>query len=454
MRGRNAGMILAASAMCAAASPAQAQENAAALAEEVAALRAKLEAVEAKLAALEAAGKTAPAETKESKKDETSISWRGAPQLSTESGWSFKPRGRFQYDVGYVSSPRGISDPGLGFSNELRRARLGVEGTMPGGLGYKFEVDFADNEVEVTDAILTYQASKNLGFTLGQHNNFQSLEEMTSSRFISFMERAAFTDAFNFERRVGLSVGYARGPFIAQVGVFTDNIEDLSGSGGGLGDENEALSADARVVYAPKAGDTQLHFGGSAHFRDNGDAGNGALATRYRQRPFIHTTDTRFIGTPSLSVTGETHYGLEAAMIRGPLHAAGEVHWLNARTLGRPDPTFFGGYAEIGYFLTGESRGYRGGQFDRTKVRRPIADGGTGAFQLNLRYDHLDLNDEGILGGRQQGYAASLIWIPQDYFRLILNYAHLRYDDASLVPAVGDRDYSVDVVGARAQVDF
>ena len=148
MRGRNAGMILAASAMCAAASPAQAQENAAALAEEVAALRAKLEAVEAKLAALEAAGKTAPAETKESKKDETSISWRGAPQLSTESGWSFKPRGRFQYDVGYVSSPRGISDPGLGFSNELRRARLGVEGTMPGGLGYKFEVDFADNEVE------------------------------------------------------------------------------------------------------------------------------------------------------------------------------------------------------------------------------------------------------------------------------------------------------------------
>ena len=36
-----------------------------------------------------------------------------------------------------------------------------------------------------------------LVLTVGQHNNFQSLEELTSSRFSSFIERAAFTDAFN-----------------------------------------------------------------------------------------------------------------------------------------------------------------------------------------------------------------------------------------------------------------
>ena len=53
-------------------------------------------------------------------------SWKGAPQLEDKGkGWSFKPRGRLMYDFATVSSPDGYSNPGLGFSNELRRGRLG-----------------------------------------------------------------------------------------------------------------------------------------------------------------------------------------------------------------------------------------------------------------------------------------------------------------------------------------
>src|SRR3546814_4332953 len=92
-------------------------------------------------------------------------------------------------------------------SNEIRRARRGVEGTIPGGFGYKFEADFADNGVELMDALLTYKA-KGLTFTVGQHNNFQGLEELSSSNDTSFLERAAFTDAFGFQRRLGLSAQY------------------------------------------------------------------------------------------------------------------------------------------------------------------------------------------------------------------------------------------------------
>jgi phosphate-selective porin OprO/OprP len=36
----------------------------------------------------------------------------------------------------------------------------------------------------------------------------------------------------------------------------------------------------------------------------------------------------------------------------------------------------------------------------------------------------------------------------------MLNYARLSYDDAAIAEADGDRDYSIDVIGARAQVDF
>jgi phosphate-selective porin OprO/OprP len=215
------------------------------------------------------------------------------------------------------------------------------------------------------------------------------------------------------------------------------------------------VSLDGRLVYAPKLGATQLHLGGSAHSRDAGDTAATGPATRYRQRPFVHTTNSRFVATPGLRVERETDYGLEAAVIAGPLHATGEVHWLEARTLTPGlSPSFFGGYAEVGYFLTGETRGYKGGRWDRAIVRRPVGKGGIGAFQINLRYDHLDLNGDGIAGGRQQGYQASLIWTPQNNVRFLFNYGRLRFDGAAIAAAAGDRDYSIDVLGARAEVDF
>ncbi|HEY0112592.1 MAG TPA: porin [Allosphingosinicella sp.] len=422
------------------ATPALADPTTAEIAAELAAMRAKIASLEAQLAALRAAPEAlAPAPPAPES--------RPAPKpAGSGGGVTVKPFGRLQYDVGHVESPRGVSDPGLGFGNELRRARLGVEGTIPGGFGYKLEADFADNQVEITDAFFNYKAGKPLTLTLGQHNNFQSLEEVTSSRFLSFLERAAFTDAFGFERRVGLSGTFAQGDVIAQAGIFTDNIDDLSRT-----DENDAIGADARLVYAPKLGATQLHLGGSAHWRDSGDAAGTA---RYRQRPFVHTTDTRFLATPALAVEEETSYGLEAALINGPFHATGELHWLSAQTVPGATPTFFGGYAEAGFFLTGETRGYKGGRWDRTKVLKPLGDGGFGALQVNLRYDRLDLSDDGVVGGTQSGFLAGLLWIPQDHVRFLLNYGRLSYRDAAVPAAGGDRDYSVNVVGARAQVDF
>jgi phosphate-selective porin OprO/OprP len=460
---RKTSFWLLAGTMLAGASAARADPTAE-LASELAALRAQVASLQAEvqelqdaraaaaaqsIAAETAAASTPPAQAAAAAEPGPEIRFRGAPQITAPGGWSFKPRGRLQYDFAHVSSPDGISDPGLGFSNELRRGRLGVEGTIPGGFGYVFELDFADNNVEIIDAILTYKASDAATLTVGQHNNFQSLEELTSSRFSSFIERAAFTDAFNFERRVGLSATFTSGDVIVQAGGFTDNIGNLTD------DANNSAGVDARVVFAPELGDTRLHLGGSAHWRENGDLVATGTTTRYRQRPLVHSTDVRFIATPSLEVENETHYGLEAAVIHGPLHAVGEVHWLEADTITPGlSPTFFGAYAEIGYFLTGETRGYRGGRFDRTSVSNPVENGGAGAFQVNLRYDHLDLNSGGIVGGTQNGLQASLIWIPTDYVRLMINYARLSYDDAVIPAAGGDRDYTVDVVGTRAQIDF
>jgi len=393
-------------------------------------------------AATETAGKAAAAVAAATADRPSSVSWKGAPKFKGKGGWSFKPRGRLQFDAGMTNAPAstGRSD---GFGNEVRRARLGVQGDIPGGFGYKFELDFAGGDAEFSDAILSYSDGP-LKIAIGQHNTFQGLEELSSSLNISMLERAAFTDAFGFERRLGLSAQYLAGDILLQGGVFSDNFSDLS---------NKSWSVDGRAVYMPKLGETQLHLGGSIHYSELNDASDTA---RYRQRPLVHFTSERFINTGSFTATDELGFGLEAAAISGPFHAAAEGYWQKTnRPGGLADPTFFGGYAEVGYFLTGEdSRGYKKGVFGRIKPANPVGDGGIGAIQVNLRYDHLDLNDAGIIGGSQKGYMASIIWTPVTYTRFMLNYARLNYSDAVHPAAGGDVSYGVNAFGMRAQIDF
>ena len=414
-------------------------------ADELAAMRAQLAAMNARIDQLEgelAATKTEAAEAGQVV-DAPAPAADSEPvsTLAKSDGWSFKPRGRLMFDAGFTNAPdsTGASD---GFGNEVRRARLGASGDMPGGFGYKFEVDFAGNEISVADAILSYENGP-IEIAIGQHNNFQSLEELTSSLHTTFIERAAFTDAFGFERRLGASITYARGDVLAQAGVFTDNLEDT---------DSKNRGADARIVFMPKAGDTQLHFGGSFHYNDLDDP---AAQLRYRQRPLVHFTSQRFIDTRSMGADSETGYGLEAAAIAGRFHAAAEGYWQSVDMPGvADDPTFFGGYVEAGLFLTDDTRGYKGGKFDRTKPSGPVGEGGIGSVQFTLRYDHLNLNDAGILGGRQAGYFAALVWKPTDYTALMLNYGRLQYKDAILPTASGDTSYGVDAIGMRAQIDF
>ena len=370
------------------------------------------------------------------------VAWKGAPEFTGKDGWSFKPRGRLQVDTGGVDAPG--TNTSLGMATELRRAFLGVDGTMPGGIGYRAEIDVANSGVEITDLYLTYKASPKLTLTLGQHKPFWGMEEMTSDLFTSMMERAAFNSAFGYERRVGLSAAYQGKAVLVQGGVFTDNAADLSL------DTNNSYSVDGRVVLMPKVGGGQVHLGGSVHYRDFNDA---AATTRYRARPFLHTTDVRLVNTGSIAATGETGYGLEAAYINGRVRAGAETAWIRPHRPGLTDPSFNGGFAEVGYLLTDDTTAYKNGVYERIRPKAPLGKGGIGAIQTNLRYDWLDLNSGAIVGGRQQVLGASVLWMPTDYVRFIVNYGHLWLNDAA-VTANGKRDYQADAFGMRAQFDF
>lgn len=447
--------------------PAQAQvANSAAVLEELKAMRAKMEAMAQRIDSLEselaqanakvevasqsaqAASATAiSAKETVQKAIPVKVDWKGAPKFSNDKGWSFKPRGRIQLDVGGIDAPSGLSrnaNASLGTSTELRRAWLGVEGTMPGGLGYRFEADLTNSSLALADAYISYKANRNLTFVLGNQRPFTGLEDMTAVLNTTFMERSAFSQAFGFERRIGLAANYKTKDVLVEAGVFSDDTASLST------DTNRNWSVNGRVVFMPKLGNGSLHLGASAQYHDF--AGSVA-STRYRTRPFLHATSVRFVDTGTIAATGERRYGVEAAYMTGPFHAVAEGNMIRAARPGMSDPTFKGGYAEVGYVITGEKAPYKDGVFDRLRPAKGIDAGGIGAIQVNLRYDHLDLNDAEIVGGRQETAGVSVVWAATNYLRFVANYGHLWLRDAAIT-ADGDDRYGVDAMGMRAQIDF
>src|SRR5688572_29674170 len=89
--------------------------------------QAKIELMEAQIEALQES-----LEAMKTQMTKVTPSWKGMPQWEDkDDGWSFKPRGRLQWDAGYVSNPDdhpngSLITRNLGFNTRARRIRLGA----------------------------------------------------------------------------------------------------------------------------------------------------------------------------------------------------------------------------------------------------------------------------------------------------------------------------------------
>ena len=394
------------------------------------------------LATLTGFGLSAPAVAQSEDDAQAALDARAPKATELASEWQLRPRWRLQYDVARIDGPDALA--GEGNFQDIRRARIGVDLSMPYGFSARLEKELTADPVELNDAYLQW-SDRRLKVILGQQKAQFPLDEENSDLDTSFLERAAFVAAFGYGRRTGISGHYGAGDWAISGGVYTDPLVLLNDV------ETNSSSVDFRAFWSPQLANTRLHFGAAYHWRDMNDF--GLLATRYRSRPALRITDTRYIGTPDLAVEKEQRFGLEAAAVRGRFHLASEAHWLKAQRDGLHDPIFFGAYAELGLFLTKDSRPLNGGMFGTIKPRKPIGGGGLGAVQFNLRYDYLTLNSRAIIGGTQNGYLASLIWTPAENFRLMAQYTKLKYTDAA-IKVDGNRAYTVHVIGVRGQISY
>ena len=317
--------------------------------------------------------------------------------------------GRLFYDVGDFNEDVTKLDA----NNQVESARLGLSGTVAHDFNFLLQYELANAfrgdapQAELKDAWIAYSGLKSWDFRIGQFQEPFSLEELTSSRYITFMERA-LPNAFVPGYHLGASVSYQGKGWQASGGYFDRSI--------GPGSDDEGWGYAARVTAAPIHSKKRLlHLGASAAYRNPDDD-----TVRFRARPETGLTDERLVSTGTLTrVEDYTTEGIEAAWVHGPFSLQAE-YMMNQveRSSGRDDVSFEGGYVYASWFITGESRVYseERGVFSRIKPKKRY-----GAVEVALRYSMLDLNDGTVEGGTERNWTLGGNWYINKSMRLMTN---------------------------------
>ena len=414
-------------------------------------------------AAAELPQKVADVEKKVGKKNFLTPYWKSGLRLDSADGkFKLKIGGRVQNDWTIYGTDEELRDRfgRIGDGTEFRRARLFMEGSVYGNVKYKFQYDFASSD-PFKDAYIQVKKLPMVGnFTIGHFKEPFSLEELTSSKYITFMERS-LPNAFSQGRNLGVRFNrsFMDKRATAAFGFFRDgNPADAPFGPDGI------YNATTRFTFLPwyqEKGRQLLHAGFSySHAFHNLTREDGEVvkSDRFRQRPEAHL-GPRLVETPKFAAEEIDYINPEVALVYGP--ASLQFEWMSAlvnRENG-DDLHYNGFYGFASYFLTGEHRPYKtsSGAFDRVKPKNDFdGKGGWGALEFAARYSVIDLNDEDVNGGEMQNVTVGFNWYLNSNVRLMFNYvrAMLDEDDCYYKGSMGSHCGDADIIQGRFQVDF
>ncbi|MCC5840833.1 MAG: hypothetical protein JJT96_11970 [Opitutales bacterium] len=369
----------------------------------------------------------------------------------------FRIRGRFQLDYGYVDWDNAFAtiDGDLSrYGTLVRRARLGALGVWNRDWEWQMEVDFRDNEIRFANTYIAWLGMHDARLAVGNFKEPISMESSTSSRRVTFLERAAPIDAYRPDREMGVLYETLREDYYVGLGVF---------GGEGVTSErriHEGYSLAGRGSYAiVNETDHFLHIGGSLNYRKNAyraRAGRNReyVDVRLRTRTGTRTVDGRLIGRNDVAnVRFIERGGLEVAGGTGPY--AFQAEYIQARLdrdFGLPTLSFSGWYAQTMWNITGESHNYRAtsGDFGLPRVNKPFGtlDGGPGLWQVAFRFATADSISHDHDGHKMDHWTLGFNWypIPEIVFKLNL----MRFEAEN---AAGQRTRG-NAIGFRAQLEF
>jgi len=352
--------------------------------------------------------------------------WNNGLQFSTPDGDNkISIGGRLQIDYGYFSEESGgeLEQGGI----EMRRARLGASGVIGGNYEFKTEYEFAGAKVVIKDAWIGLKDAGVFGrLRIGHTKEPMGLETLTSSKFISFLERS-FTSAFTPSRNTGVLSSHLLGE--DHLGTFSIGYFKDAGSSANT-EEEDQNSVTSRATYLPifeEDDSTFLHLGVSASTRDTTDG-----SVSYDSDSLSHL-GADLVVAKVLDADRVDLFGLEAAWVQGPYSLQGEVVTSTIYSTIDDDMEVSAWYLQGTYFITGESRPYKrsSGSFTSIQPLNNYGEDGNGAVELAIRFQEIDL-EEMAAGENAEALSIGVNWHLNPNARVKFNAISASPDSASV----------------------
>jgi phosphate-selective porin OprO/OprP len=437
---------------------------------------------------------------------------KSQPTISSRDGrWTFSPVVMVQGDYASYSKGQPLSTAGTdnlkSAGENIRRARIGFQGTFDKDFGYAFIYDFGgSNGDESYQAYAgahsggsVYTASTGQGtgphiyagwvsykgflnpftFRVGLMSPPANLGDATQSDDLLFNERPSpsqISRALDADESRE-AVGFIGNGDIWNASLFLTG--DTFGKGALIapqttyGGGQEAVVG--RVAIAPwqdKATNFNVHLGANfgyvAHPQESTST-SSPYATTYgigfSDRPELRVDNVTFLNTGTINATSAYSAGLEGAASWGPLLVQGENFWYGIERnspAGLTNPRFSGWYVEGSWVITGEGHQYNmaNASFVRPSPANPFdpSNGDWGAWEIAARYSSTNLDyditsavkNEAIFGGIQNIWSAGLNFYPNDILRFMLDFQHVQLAN---IGSLGNNG-QYDTINIRTQVSF
>jgi phosphate-selective porin OprO/OprP len=395
---------------------------------------------------------------RQARANDGSVMENGIGLKSKDGNNTIQLTGRVHMDYRYYTPDYGTSQTTDAYQNltEIRRARFGVRGQFQKDFKYEIVGNFG-NDVGASStstlmdvAWVNYAANPEMQFQFGLFKMPFSLEQLTSSNNIDFMERSL--------------VGQVEGEFIPSKetgfmvhGVPKAGLTYAVAASRGRGNKdavNDGFDYIGRVttnIAELQGSKAYIAHLGAAYSLGDIKGGVTPASGRTESR-----SQSAFFTGPALSGdTVRTRQGLEAAVAYNALKVQAEHFNFKYDPTTGNNQEIKGYYVQAVYNLTGESFNYKDGAFSSVKPANSIDKGGRGAWQVGVRMSEFDAGDIAVATGKTNRATAmtyGITWLATDNLRFMLNYVDTKFD--ALVGSSGSRVNGDKAIMFRSQLNF
>jgi phosphate-selective porin OprO/OprP len=358
-----------------------------------------------------------------------------------------------QYDPAYGTGQTTDSYQNLA---EIRRARFGVRGQFQKDFKYEIvgnfgnDVGASSSSTTMDVAYVNYAANPEMQFQFGLFKMPFSLEQLTSSNNIDFMERSLIGQndselipgketgfMVHGVPKAGLTYAVAASRGKSNKDAVSDNFDYIG-----------RVTTNIAELQGSKA--YTLHLG-AAYSMGTIKGGVTPASGRTESR----SQNAWFTGPALSGLTDRTRQGLEAAFAYNALKVQAEQFNFTYDPTTGNNQEIKGYYVLASYNLTGESYNYKDGVFGAIKPANPLDKGGKGAVQVNVRMSEFDASNITVVAGKSNRATAmtyGVTWFATDNVRFMVNYVDTKFD--ALVGSSGSRVNGDKAIMFRSQLNF